>query len=82
MYHVKKIPQTRSIWLSIGQVKKVSRRDFWKRRKQGLPIFHNVHHLNFLTDSVLIHASDVSRMRNCVSILKILELKPAKFSLK
>jgi len=37
---------------------------------------------NLLTDSGLIHASDISRMLSCISILKIVELEPAKFSLK
>jgi len=36
----------------------------------------------FSTDSGPIHASDVSRMRSCISILEILKLNPAKFSLK
>ena len=43
---------------------------FEKIRKQELLIFQDVHRLNFLTDSGLVHLSDVSRMRSSISILK------------
>jgi len=74
-YHVfKKILKTRSVWLSIGSENKYLLEIFEKRRKQGLPISQDMHHLNFLMDSAFIHASDVSRMRSGISILKILKL--------
>jgi len=67
---------------SVQEVKHVSCRNFGKKRSRDFPFFKMFTIWNFLTDSGLIHASDVSRMRSCISILKILKLNPTKFSLK
>jgi len=82
-YHViKKILEIRLVWLSIGSKKSFSSR-FLKEKKasKGFLYFNMCIIWNFLTVSCLIHASDVSRMRSCISILK-LKLNPAKFNRK